>query len=104
MYDIGEDSGRAFIAMEFLDGKTLKEVMQQGPLETQAAGEHRDPGLDGLEAGHAEMIDHRGTVRNFVTGALAHPAIGTRRREKRQHGSGADGISEFPGSGERCRS
>ena len=59
MYDIGEDCGRAFIAMEFLDGKTLKEVMQQGPLETPAAGEHRDPGLDGLEAAHAENIMHR---------------------------------------------
>ena len=33
MYDIEEDSDRGFIAMEFLDGKTLQEVVQEGPLE-----------------------------------------------------------------------
>jgi serine/threonine protein kinase len=31
VYDIGENSGGAFIAMEFLAGNTLKEVVQEGP-------------------------------------------------------------------------
>src|SRR5215471_16588022 len=34
IYDIGEQDGRAFIAMEFLEGHTLKHVMSSCPMET----------------------------------------------------------------------
>ncbi len=32
IYDIGEDNGRAFIAMEYLEGQTLRHLIQQHPL------------------------------------------------------------------------
>src|SRR6516162_8374558 len=33
IYDIGDDNGRAFMAMEFLDGTSLKELTRGGPFE-----------------------------------------------------------------------
>src|SRR5215831_17018580 len=35
IYDIGDENGRAFIAMEYLEGKTLKHLISGRPMELQ---------------------------------------------------------------------
>ncbi len=59
IYDIGEFEGRPFIAMELLEGQTLKHRISGRPLP---ASEILDIGIqvaDGLEAAHAKGIVHR---------------------------------------------
>jgi serine/threonine protein kinase/cytochrome c-type biogenesis protein CcmH/NrfG len=59
IYDIGEFEGRPFIAMELLEGQTLKHRISGKPIETS---ELLDVGIqiaDGLEAAHVKGIVHR---------------------------------------------
>src|ERR1700724_1839657 len=59
IYDIGEDSGKAFIAMEFLDGATLKHVITGRPLELDQLLTFSIEVADALDAAHAPGILHR---------------------------------------------
>ena len=59
IHDIGEEDGRLFIAMEFMDGTTLKDLVQTRPLEIDRLVEIGAQVADGLEAAHAEGILHR---------------------------------------------
>jgi serine/threonine protein kinase len=59
IYDIGEEHGQAFIAMECLEGQNLKYMIGGRPLETERILDLGIEIADALDAAHAEGIVHR---------------------------------------------
>jgi eukaryotic-like serine/threonine-protein kinase len=59
IHEIAEEGGRTFIAMEFLDGETLKQMIQQGPLPIARVIEIAIDVTDAIEAAHEKGIIHR---------------------------------------------
>jgi len=59
IFDVGRWQGRPYLAMELLQGKTLGERIQQGPMGREEVLQVAIPVLDALTAAHAKGIVHR---------------------------------------------
>jgi len=59
IYDIGEEDGRTFIAMEYLEGATLRNLIASRPMDLDQLLSLSTEIADALDAAHAEGIVHR---------------------------------------------
>ena len=59
IYDIGEDNGRAFIVMEYLEGQTLKHLISARPVDPDILIAVGIDVADALDAAHSRGIVHR---------------------------------------------
>jgi len=59
IYNIEEDRGQLFIAMEFMEGETLKQRLERGPLDFDKLLDTASQIASGLAAAHAKGITHR---------------------------------------------
>ena len=59
IHDIGEENGQHFIVMEFMDGQTLKHLIEARPLQMERLVDVGIQIAEGLDAAHSEGIVHR---------------------------------------------
>lgn len=103
IYEFGQETGKHFIASEFIEGKTLRQIISNGPVELDSAIDIAIQISGALVASHANGIVHRdikpenvivrtdGIVKvlDFGIAKLGERKIGDTIRLSRSHGTSA---------------
>ena len=76
IFEINEHDGRPFFAMAFVEGKTVEQLLANGPLPLSKALDIAIQAANGLEAAHQAGVVHRDIKSgNIVVGADGHATI-----------------------------